>query len=202
MEYGLRVGLTRYPRGIWIPFRHLLCPLNGKFSDRRVCPHRLWTLLVPSTILGTWDALKSVWRIHNTESTLIWDHQGIHPACGYFVVQTEFSFIHHLDAIELVSPNAVAQNLINWSSKWHFKIPSSQTHSSSEMPPTIYSFASLKYDDARQTAMCIQWNSIFLITGSIDQSVCKGLMQASIHLLWTVGELLLLFLHVKGAVRL
>nr|XP_025732664.1 receptor-transporting protein 4 isoform X5 [Callorhinus ursinus] len=48
------------------------------------------------------------------------------------------------------------------------------------------SFASLKYDDARQTAMCIQWNLIFLITGSIDQSVYKGLMQASIHLLWTM----------------
>ncbi|XP_025732655.1 receptor-transporting protein 4 isoform X2 [Callorhinus ursinus] len=52
------------------------------------------------------------------------------------------------------------------------------------------SFASLKYDDARQTAMCIQWNLIFLITGSIDQSVYKGLMQASIHLLWTMVDIL------------
>ena len=50
---------------------------------------------------------------------------------------------------------------------------------------------------ASQTAMCIQWNSIFLITGFIHQSVCKGLTQASSHLLWMVGEPLL-FLHVKA----
>lgn len=79
-----------------------------------------------------------------------------------------------------------------------FEIPCSQTHSSSEMPPTIYSFASLKYDHARQTALCIQRNSIFLITGSTDQSVCKGLMQAVSPFLQTVGEQLLLFLHVKS----
>lgn len=104
------------------------------------------------------------------------------------MAQTKFSFIPHLDAIELVSPNSVIQNLINLSSKWHFKIPYSQTHSSSKTPPTIYNSTSLKYDDARQTAMCIQWNSIFLITGSIDQSVCKGLMQAFIHFVQMVGE--------------
>lgn len=112
--------------------------------------------------------------------------------------QTEFSFLHHLDAIELVSPNCFTKNLMNLNSKWYFKIPCSQTHSSSEMPPTIYSFASLKYDHARQRATCIQWNSIFLITGSIDQSVCKGLMQALSHLLQTVGEPLLLLLHLKA----
>jgi hypothetical protein len=57
-----------------------------------------------------------------------------------------------------------------------FQSPYSQTHNVSEVPPTIYNFASLKSDDARQTAVCIQRNSIFLITGSIDQSVCKGLV--------------------------
>lgn len=72
-----------------------------------------------------------------------------------------------------------------------------QTQSSSETPPTIYRLSSLKYDLASQTAMCIQWNSIFLITGFIHQSVCKGLTQASSHLLWMVGEPLL-FLHVKA----
>lgn len=62
-----------------------------------------------------------------------------------FCAQTEFSFIHHLVAVELVSLNSVTPNLINFSSQWHFKIPCSQTESSSETPPTIYRLASLKY---------------------------------------------------------
>lgn len=75
-----------------------------------------------------------------------------------------------------------------------FQTPCSQTRSSSETPPTIYNFTSLKYDLARQTAMWIQWNSIFLITGFIDPSVYKGLTQASSHLSGMVGEPLLCLL--------